>query len=67
MVCFRDNGPGLDEKRLELFGQIQQSSKGSSGLGTYLAVRLLKAANIELNYFNRPSGGFEVQMALSNL
>lgn len=64
MVCVRDNGPGLDEKRLELFGQIQQSSKGSSGLGTYLAVRLLKAANIELDYFNRPSGGFEIQMAL---
>ena len=64
MVCFRDNGPGLDEKRMELFGQIQQSSKGSSGLGTYLAVRLLKAANIELDYFNRPSGGFEVHMAL---
>lgn len=64
MVCFRDNGPGLDEKRLELFGQIQQSSKGSSGLGTYLAVRLLNTASIELYYFNRPSGGFEVQMAL---
>jgi K+-sensing histidine kinase KdpD len=64
MVCFRDNGPGLDEKRLKLFGQIQQSTKGSSGLGTYLAVRLLMAADIEVNYFNRTSGGFEVQLAL---
>jgi signal transduction histidine kinase len=63
ILCFQDNGPGLDEKRLALFGQIQQSSKGSSGLGTYLAVRLLEAANIEINYFNKPTGGFEVQMA----
>ena len=64
MVFFRDNGPGLDEKRLKLFGHIQQSTKGSSGLGTYLAVRLLTAADIEVNYFNRTSGGFEVQLAL---
>ena len=64
MVSIRDNGPGLDEKRMELFGKIQQSTKGNSGLGTYLAVRLLQAANIELNYFNRTTGGFEVQLML---
>ena len=60
-----DNGPGVTDEMLEMFGKPINSQKGS-GLGTYLAQRLLKSSGATVVQFaNRiDHNGFEVFVAL---
>ena len=60
-----DNGLGVSEEILEMFGKPINSQKGS-GLGTYLAQRLLTSAGATVVQFaNRINNeGFEVFVAL---
>ena len=60
-----DTGPGVTEETLKMFGQPMTSQKGS-GLGTYLAQRLLISAGARnIQFTNRINKqGFEVSVVL---
>lgn len=60
-----DNGPGVTEETLKMFGKPINSQKGS-GLGTYLAQRLLSSAGAtSIQFSNRINHqGFEVSIVL---
>ncbi len=60
-----DNGLGVSNEILEMFGKPINSQKGS-GLGTYLAQRLLRSAGaINVQFANRTGHqGFEVSILL---
>jgi two-component system sensor histidine kinase RegB len=60
IINIEDRGNGFDQKILSKIGQPNLSTKGSSGIGIFLALNILESFNANLKIENLKKGGAKI-------